>query len=196
MEEMKKPDYKKCAADLGWLRFLTIDQFQYFYQPYRKEGAVAGWRKVENAFSDPESLKVISDSARSCALVKMRVNVIQRGLDAHRDRDYVASVSILLPQVEGIVWDIGVAKGLVFPERNSKRRSSGRGNWTFGSLVDEIWPTESPVDKFQVKMKKEYYSENLRHPCLHGRDMSFFNRECSTRVVMMIWGVIEEARRV
>jgi hypothetical protein len=192
-EEMKKPEYKSCASDLGWLRFLTVDQFEYFYKSYRQRGAIGGWKNVEDVFSDSQALSAISDTVRSCRLVKKRMDVIQRGLDAHREGDFIASVSILLPQVEGIVWDIGVAKDLVSPERNSRKRSSGKGEWTFYGLVDEIWPNPHQVDKFRGKIKNEYYSESLRHPCLHGRDLRFFNKEDSTRVVLMIWGVVEES---
>lgn len=194
--EMEKPEYQKCANDLGSLRFLTVQQFEYFYQFYKEGGETVGWQEIERVFSEPEALNVISDTLSSCEFVDGRAAVIQQGLDAHRNGNYIAAVSILLPQGEGVVWEIGVAKGLVEAVPNSMKKKDGTGDWKFLRLVEEIWSDVSPVDKFPVKIKEEFYSRNLRHPCLHGRDTNCFNKQTSTKVVLMMWGVLEEYRNV
>lgn len=195
--QMQKPEYKQCTRDLGYLWFMTVDMFEAFYSNYRRSGTKLGWHKVEEAFSQPEAISTISELIASNSLVNKRKPIIERGLRAHLEGDYVASVSILLPQVEGIIWDIGVTRGLVSPEPNSVKKAKGGGEWGFHQLVDEIWK-DAPFDSkytrlFPAKVKDEYYSKTLRHSVLHGRDISQFNKRRSTEVVMLIWGVSETA---
>jgi len=196
MAEMQTPEYKKCSHDLGYLWFLTVDQFWYFYGGYKGRADDSGWGTIESFFSIPETVSTISELVSSHDLLNRRREAVERGLKAHLEADYIASISILLPQVEGIVWDIGIARGLVSPAYNSKKRLNGKGDWTFHELVFELWkksPSDTTYTRFLEKMKKEYYSEGFRHPLLHGRDVTQFNKKRSTEVVLLIWAVSEKA---
>jgi len=94
--ESREPEYKQCSKDLGFLWFLTVDQFSYFYSEYKKGGTSSGWTAVEELFSRPEVIATITECIFECSLVRKRKQIIKRGLRAHLDHDYIASVSELI----------------------------------------------------------------------------------------------------
>ena len=187
--EMKKPEYKKCKQDLGYiLPFCTSEQFSWFYEGYRSNGEKEGWNRIESIFSERSIISVMTEQFFASELMEKRKQIVQRGLEAHLTKDYIASISILLPQAEGIVWDLGVAMKMVSPEPNSIKKINSNKEWGFQELIYEIWK-DPHLKEFHDKIKDEYYSKEFRHTVLHGRDISQYNRKRSTELILLIWGI-------
>jgi len=187
--EMKKPEYKKCKRDLAYLLpFCTSELFAWLYEGYRLNGEKEGWNKIESIFSERSVINAITEQIFASELMEKRNKIIQMGLEAHLRKNYITSISILLPQAEGVVWDLGVAMKLVSPESNSKKKMSSNGEWGFKELIYEIWK-DPQLNEFHDKIKDEYYSKEFRHPILHGRDISQYNRKRSTELILLIWGI-------
>ena len=204
MKEREKPEYRQCEDDLGWLWFITAQAWDGIYQQYKTKGRNETWKELEALFGSKTATDLMLSESRKSDVATKRLQILEKGLRAHAGGDYIVSISVLLPQVEGLIWDIGVAKGLVDPTPNSRVRLTKDGDpktyidrkrkeriekWGLPSLTREIWGYEM----IKKKVEKDYYSESFRHSVLHGRNIDQFNRRRSTETVMILLSVIERA---
>src|SRR5690349_4201434 len=60
-----------------------------------------------------EFAEALTSSIKSSPILMRRQRVILRAFEAHKERDYVVSVPLLLSQLEGIVGDMLRLRGLV-----------------------------------------------------------------------------------
>lgn len=199
--ERETPEYKQCEEDLGWLFFLTAQSWYSVYHFLKEHGQTATWEMIEGWFDNQEGIESILSRAKEVTAIGDRLQIIEKGLRAHVSGDYIVSISILLPQIEGTIWDLGVAKGVVDPSWNSRVKLDKNRKpiirpgkrkpeeWDFTELVYELWGYET----VKKRVKEDYYSPTFRHPILHGRDIQHFDKRRSTEVVMLILSVIEQA---
>lgn len=201
VREMETPEFKTFNMEFGWLGFMPDAVMWTFYRKHKASGWEAAWKEAETWFDTTEKVEELKTRFRESSLIHPRLHVIERGLQRHLAGDFVSSVSILFPQVEGLIWDIGMKMGLVDSSSpNSVFRLDGRGNvmkgrkgnpvgWGLHDLVSAIWD----YPPFVMRFKERVYSDVLRHPLLHGRDVTKYTKRTSVEGILLLWCVAERA---
>jgi hypothetical protein len=179
-EESQQPRYIQFCKDAGYLWFLTTQQEYYLYSIYRQAELGEGWKSIQTLFSRKELIDKIFERLEEPSILSERAGIIRRGLKAHVEGDYIVSISVLIPQIEGLIWDIGVVSGIVSGRQNSTVKLDANGKellnknnnpieWSFFDIVREIWK-DPMYSLFNTKTTKDYYTDAFRHIIMHGRD--------------------------
>ncbi len=192
LREFHTPTHKKFRKEWGWLvgkRPFRVGNYWYSY--YKKRGnnkfrdALCRW------FSSKRNQNYLLNEMNT-VFPEKRIEIIKEGFKYHRDKRYSISIPLLLPQVEGVLWDLGAKKGKVRKAYNSREKKSG-GEWELPELSKEIFPN----DKFHKIIVREIYSEKFRHPVLHGRNIhkgkeKEISRWRSTLLILTLWRLSDE----
>ena len=204
-ERMNDPEFEMFIKEFDWMGPLSLAALFACYDRYKPdENLEAAWDELKAVFRRLDMLNDVEKLFRQSRIPRNRLDILTKGLEHHKNRDYVSSVSVLLPQAEGLVWDIGVAKGIVDPLYNSRvKLVSGKPvlgkkgkpvQWTSAAIAGEIWGFSDRSHKaFNRKYGGEIYSKDFRHPILHGRDTSKFTEKDSLTVIMCLMCIGEMA---
>lgn len=195
--EMSSEEFKRFEAEMGWLEFLPMPTFWNLYLLSKEDDIKRAWEKLISDFTQEDVLDWLLKDLSGCTLFQKRREIIERGLNHHQKGDWISSVSVLLPQVEGLIWDMGAALGLVDANPNSRAKldknggvvlhTSGKykGNpveWTVGELVAHLWDQKD----FENYFASRVYTSEFRHPILHGRRVDLFSEKESTAVLLYL----------
>lgn len=212
-----EPEYQLFIKEYGWLGALPACMLDTCYNLYKEEGPKAAWNELERFFQNRQVINEFLRCMGDSELMRARISIVTKGFDAHINGDFVSSIYILLPQVEGLIWDIGVKKGIVLATPNSRVKIDESGQpiikinskgkmqeieWKFGELVSNIWASEKIPnpdviqgyrdEDFSTKMGGYLYSDEFRHKILHGRDISIFSSRNSTLIIFCLISIYEK----
>jgi hypothetical protein len=124
-------------------------------------------------------------------LFGMRARLVRLAIEHHRARRYDASIPILLAQIEGLCAD---ATGLLFFSRSPQRAAEvvdARSLAGFDEALPrarEWWCNSSHTTGS--------FGQPLRHPVLHGRELSYDTEVNSTKSLVLLLSVMEWARPI
>lgn len=195
------PEFESFQSEFGWLAFMPAGFMMAFFKEHKAKGWEEAWQEVEGWFDQKDALDEVKGRIAQSSIAKARLPVLERGLEAHLQSDYVASISILLPQVEGLIWDVGVQLHLVDNSHPlSEFKLNGQGKvildkkgkpvkWGMHDLVSAIWK----YPPFEVRFKDKVYSGEFRHPILHGRDNTKFTKRKSVESILLLQCATERA---
>lgn len=203
MNLFNDPEFEKFSTQIHWMDPLSLGVVFDCFSAYNEQGSDinAAWSKLFSYFHDNEFLKDVEEVIVQSDIVIPRKDIIRTGLKHHQNGDYVSSLSVLLPHAEGLIWELGVKKGLVEPCYNSKIKikngkrvlinKSGQARaqpeeWSLLDLVNAIWGTGQPTDEFRDRYGQDIYSKNFRHVMLHGRDISQYSEKNSVMVILCL----------
>src|SRR5438093_7778506 len=161
IRERGTSEFQSFDWEFGWLGFMPAAFMWAFYRKHKSGGWEAAWREVEAWFDTPEKVGQLKVRIAKAPLVQERMRIIECRLDAHAAGNFVASVCVLLPQVEGLIWDIGVKSGLVDAsgpssqvklDKNGQIVKGRKGKpvvWGLHDLVSAIWDYPPFVIRFR-----------------------------------------------
>lgn len=198
--ETTTEEFKEFEAELGWLEILPMPNFWHLYLLSKSGGVEAAWQKLVSDMQNSEFREGLLDTLVDCRLFEDRIGNVRLGVGHFARGDYVSAISVLLPQIEGLVWDIGVAIGLVDPAPNSKVKLDKKGNlrkskrgkpmeWGLGELVARLWGNRPFEDYF----RRQVYSTEFRHPVLHGRRNDLFHETNATGAILYFLAIRDKA---
>lgn len=152
----------------------------------------------ESIFSDEYNLGILSknlDSIEKLAIQRFpqRIKALKRSFDHHKSKDYLSSISVLLPQIDGIFRE------LTSKELFSKVKKKNPHSW-----IEEIQQSgkEGLHHLLLSPLKRDEYfganfSEALEYPkifsrnrILHGEDMEMNDETKSFKVISLLLYVI------
>lgn len=199
MRERQTPEFRGFSEELGWLGFLPKSFMYLLYKRYKGKGWNKAWEALEKWLDNKDSLDALRKQLVSSSILNTRIDVIGMGFHSHHEGNYLCSISILLPQVEGLIWDLGVQLKLVdasTPFSTAKLDKNGspvkdkKGkivSWKLCDLVSQIWKFPA----FETRFRNKVYSSEFRHRIAHGRDISSFTKIKSTETILLVlcvWG--------
>lgn len=191
--EMNSPSFKSFRKDWGWLVNNKVFTFgDYCYGLYKKQGDKNFKDTINRWFYNKKHLNIVLTDIQE-VFSNPRIQVIKNGLEFHRKKNYSCSICLLLPQVEGLVWELGVKKDLVKRKYNSKEKKDGSGDWELQELSKKLFPN----DKFHKIIVREIFSEGFRNAVLHGRNIhrgreKEISRWHSTLLILTLWRLSDE----
>lgn len=198
--ETTTKEFEEFEAEFSWLGFLPMPNFWHLYLLSKSGGVEGVWHKLVSDMKNDKFRDDLLNSLDGCKLFTDRIGIVSLGVEHFGRRDFVSAISVLLPQIEGLVWDIGVTTGLVDPTPNSRvkldkngklRRPKGgrRIEWRLGELVAHLWGNRP----FETHFRRKVYSTEFRHPVLHGRRNDLFHETNATGVILYFMAIREKA---
>lgn len=191
--EVKSPAFKSFQNEWGWLvNNKTFSFGDYCYALYKKQGAKKFKDTINRWFYHKKHLNNVLIELEDVFPIP-RIKIIRLGFEFHQKRNYSGSINLLLPQAEGLLWDLGVKKGLVRRRYNSKEKKDGSGTWDLHGLSKQLFPS----DKFHKIIIKEIFGEGFRNAVLHGRYIhrgkeKEITRWRSTLLILTLWRLSDE----
>lgn len=167
------PTIKKQLIKSGWFPFIRIlgKPFEKIHQAIKYEFPIVDVSlEVIDTFKD-EAIKDMVDAWMNKEILKKHETVIRRGIERFIDGDYISSIHVLFPRIEGIMRYIYLGEKII-PNSNrlvDKLTSVSQGRSENSSLF-------LPED-FNEYLKQFYFSsfdletgkiDLSRHSCAHG----------------------------
>jgi len=194
---------KKFKKEFPWLGFLKIGFAFELGEVLDKEGRAKVFSKLNDMLTGDDFEKYLKEKLDKIEFMKKRKKIILSGYKFHKNKDYLASTSILIPQVEGIIWEFGVYKKIISSEKEGDKRAIGcsgniikiRGKeveWDLLSLIDHLFDNSDPKGDHL----REYFYSPIRTPVSHGRKIDYDTLENSTTALLMLYGLIEKINEI
>lgn len=207
MQEMATDEFRKFEAELGWLEWFPMPAVWNLYLLSKQGGIEKAWDKLVADFDQPEVLKDIRGELLGSRILKHRSSLVDNGLRHYEAGDPASAIYVLLPQVEGAIWDMGVRLKLVRPEPNSRvkldtseepvietkgRREGMPAEWGLGELVARLWEQK----EFEKFFRERVYTHEFRHPVLHGRRLDLLTKKEGTGIILYLMAIDARATQL
>jgi len=194
---------KKFNKEFPWLGFLKLGFALELGEVLEKEGKTKVFEKLNELLKTGDFEKYLEEKLDKIKFMNKRKKIILAGYKFYKEGDYLASTSILIPQVEGVIWDLGIHKKLVSSEKEGDRRVIDcsentiklKGKimeWDLLSLIDHLFNDDLPKGEH---LRKYFYSP-IRTPVAHGRKINYDTLENSTTSLLMLYGLIEKINEI
>ena len=194
--------FDEFEREFGWLEAITMTYAFKLKDVLKAEGKEAVWDKLIEDLNDAEFLDEFSVEIEDVDLIKGRSHITEKALEHHKNKDYISSIPLILSQVEGMIWDLGIYKKVVEDQPNSKYKIDVNGRcvldsrgkkiqWRFGELLQYMFGKES---KLANHTEENVYSKELRHPILHGRQTDYGDAQNSTMLVLLLYTIVEKVK--
>lgn len=194
-------DFQKFMQEFGWIECLSLAYVKELYLKFKENGKEEVWKQFAEYFKTSEVIKQLLGEMKKRKILLPRIGILETALHAHKDGKFVVSIPLLLSQIEGIMWDIGVKKGVIKNEFNSKTKLNSDGSEA-GEIG--IKACTELIFGFQSRFKKRYndivYSVEFRHPISHGRDFDYYRIQeaeaKSISLLLMLLVVMQKSEEV
>ena len=194
---------KKFQDKFPWLDFLSIGLGLKLGDVLEKESEKKVFEELFKVSCEEEFEEYFIVSLKNIPCLEKRLKIISEGYKQHKGKNFISSVSILSPQIEGIIWDIGVFEGVVQDEINSRKIIDKKGRviykirnknieWDLKHLILHLFGNEDP----QTKYYYEVLYSSLRSPIAHGRETDFDKLENSVTCLLLIMAMIEKIKEI
>ncbi len=136
-------------------------------------------------------IKEIESDWKSNTTFEPRIKFLSRGLKAHYAGDYIASIPVLIPHIEGILLDFYVKHGL-FQDLPKKFQGTEALAKLKEITINEILLETDRINfrRFVNKSKFYEFTENVdalnRGKILHGTSMNYDREDWSSKIIYLI----------
>ena len=191
-KELNTPAFRKFNKEWGWLiNKKPIRLGDHLYGLYKKQGDRKFKETINRIFYYNKNLKIVLDDVKQ--KYSERAKIIETAFQFHVKRDYTCAITLLLPHVEGILWDIGMKRRLVKRGYNSKKKFKSHEEWKLHNLSKLLFPK----DNFHKIIVNEIYCDGYRNIVLHGRNVyrkkqKEISRWRSTLLILTLWRLTDE----
>lgn len=167
---------------------LSIKQMRLIVKHYNEEGVESTnelLTKFLITFYSKERIELLREKWMELDWLKSRIYILNEAIDCHFDGKYYASVSTLLPQIEGIIAERGELNGFI--KQSQLKESVGQilnqtGQFSLDSAVSYFY-IKSVLDNFSLG--EEVKSPLSRHAILHGADTKYGYELNSIRTILL-----------
>ncbi len=194
----KSEKFDDFYEEFGWLEVISLSYASELENILISEGKEKVWEELnENIIKN-----VYDDRFLEVNLIRKRKHIISKALEHHINKDYISSIPLLLSQIEGIIWDLGVYKKFVEDKPNSNYKIEDNGNyaldindekvkWRLGEILKYMFGKDS---KLVEHSEKNVYSRKLRHPILHGRKIDYNDEQTSTSLLWFLITIVYKVK--
>ena len=208
IEFMKNFDYEgweEFLEEFGWIEAISMSYASELKEKLKQYDKEEVWRQLIDDFKNEDLLNELIGEIKSNNLISKREKILSKAIYHHKHGDYISSIPLLLAQIEGTLWDIGIEKGLIENKPNSTNLIDKKGNLildknkngkpikcSLGELIIKLFGNTS---KFGEHIKTNVYSKDFRHPILHGREINYGDEQRSTMLLLMLFVLLEKTKR-
>jgi hypothetical protein len=157
------------------------------------------WEEIYNSSKEINFEDNFYNLLKQFSIKEDRKKIITEGYNNHKEGNFISSVSILSPQIEGIIWDIGVNKKLVEDKENSNNilaidgkvierlKGNKEAKWDLDSLLGHLFDKgENSRNFIYANQNEESFYKKIRSPIAHGRKTDFNTKENSSICILLI----------
>lgn len=136
-------------------------------------------------------------------LLARRWRIVQNGLHSHQCGDYISSIRVLMPEIDGIYGDMLLIRGRVREERKKLYALDTHGRWerikndkrrelhSLDYMIKHHGFTGEPVMERVVQHLKMSFPQD-RNPNLHGRIFRYDRPMLSIQLLLLLFVLAEE----
>lgn len=201
LETLKNVDFEsfeKYYEEFGWIESISITYANELQKKLKEKGHDEVWNQLIKEVSDEGFIKELNVDISKNELMSKRGKILSRALEHHQNKDYISSIPLLLSQIEGTLWDIGVGMKKIKDEPNSTIQLNDKGEvqvWEsgpkkgepmqikLGDLLAQIFSKDS---KFKEHAKDKVYTKEFRNPIHHGRKINYDDEKRSAMLILML----------
>jgi len=197
LETFKNIDFEgfeEYCKEFGWIESIPISYANELQKKLKEENKDQVWDQLVKDISADFSISSLKKDISENQLLSKREKILSKALEHHKNKDYISSIPLLLSQIEGTFWDIGIAIKKIKDEPNSRilLESSGNVHLTadgkekkadLQQLLKIIFPVGS---KFKEHTRDKVYSNEFRNPILHGREINYNDEKRSAMLILMV----------
>lgn len=129
--------------------------------------------------------KLYSNEFSENDFFKDRSKLIQKGLEHFEKKDYISSIPLLLSQFEGIVWEYGERKDIIYYSDGWHYKRENNKQIKFNDAYEMLFNNFS--SKFIKGISEEIYHRVFRHQILHGKDKDYDKPENNFILVFVLF---------
>lgn len=193
-KEIKTKKYRSFMKEWGWLVYKkSITLGDWCYALYKKYGNSTLNNKLNRHFYHKSNLNIVYNDLKESGVSKFRLEIINEAFEYHYKKNYNISIPLMLTQVDGLVWELGVLRKKVSKGYNSKKKIGKKGDWSLAELSKELFPK----DEFHKKLVVEIFKDGFRNKVMHGRNIhnnkqKEISRQRSTLLILSLWRLADE----
>ena len=192
-KKYNSPEFKRFSKEWGWIiNKKSIPFGDYLFGLYQKHGKSKFKDKFNRIFYHKSNLETILKDVKE--KFPGRYHIIKEAFHLHSQKKYSSSIILMLPQVEGILWELGMKRKIVRRGYNSEYL---KGNKTQKIKLTNLSKKLFDKDKFHNIIAVDIFAEGFRNKVLHGRNI-YNNKEReisrwkSTLLILTIWRLCDE----
>lgn len=181
IKRFRKESWDAYFKEFGWVDFIPVLFAIELSKLMKEEGKEKVWEKFVDSLKGQEIKKEFDKEYSKNKFIKKRLKIIKEAFKYHEEKNYLVSIPLFLSQIEGIIWDIGVSKGLV-DKKELRYKIDSSGNrvkdkngesipWQTSDLIITLF--KDTTCKIHIK-GTDIYSVNFRHPIMHGRCVDYY----------------------
>lgn len=148
---------------------------------------------VLGLLKEKENLNYLYQDWENNKYFKNREKFIKKGIEAHLNSDYISSVPILLPHIEGVFYEFFLDVGLIKKDHTKKFQ----GN-TAVSILKNVTVVNMASDLDKIYFRKfvnkirifDYNSDSNGYPnrgqILHGLELNYDNEVWSAQIIFLL----------
>lgn len=198
---MQDQKYLQFYEEYGWLDWMAWRSAMSLYYKY-KAGKDTFLEEFNNYLKDNDNIDTVASMILKYNVLSRRDKYILKILGSHKNGDYICSIPLGIIQIEGIIRDLGVLRGVLENTKNPEYRiqngryklnEKGKKNKApFGGICVELFGDKEKILTKEVKqpltkkLKDEIYSKDLRHSIMHGNYVGYEDEVLSANLIAVI----------
>jgi len=208
----EEPEFLEFYEKYGWLDWLVAGTFMKLYYKH-KSGNVTFLQNFCEILYDEKGAKETRNWMLDSSIFLRRERYISKIIQFHTSRDFSASIPLALIQMEGIIRDLAVLKGIIENKENSEYLIDAQGEYIkdkherptkgrFGYLVIRLFGEKTQLLHKDVKqpltkkLKGDIYTHDVRHPILHGTKLDYEDEMLSANLIAVLLSLSHKAREI
>lgn len=177
--------------EFKWLMNVNMKFFQEVYEVYEKEGNEGAEKYLAEVLRREENFSYIKDSIKEFRYYEDRSDLINQAIKAHSKGNYALSTPVLMAQVDGIFYELGLDLGLWKESEDPtgvKIVCKGEGSPKHISEINEVF--------------REYYGtkigrDSVRAEVLHGINTDYSDDEVlSAKFIWLLFEALHVSEKV
>jgi len=200
LETLKNVDFEsfeKYYEEFGWIESISIAYANELQKKLKEQGHDEVWNQSLKDITEDGVIKKLNKDISKNVLLSKRQKILSRALERHKNKDYISSIPLLLSQIEGTFWDLGIALKKIKNEPNSTILLDKKGEmqlWEDGKykgkpkkakLSDLLLLIFEKDSKFKEHAEGKVYGD-FRNPIFHGRNVEYDDEKRSAMLILMV----------
>jgi len=189
-------DINSFENEIDWLNHIPKEYKLEYGGILRNNGPDAFWEGIYELTHEESFLTNLKSKICTLEIMDERKEIIDIILANHKCKNYIISIPLLLSNIEGIIWTIGVKLKKVEDKPNSKIKLDKNGEILvsnnnkvqyYVAVTDLFTEFFTENNKLASYFNSEVYVHNVRHGILHGRIPGYYkNEKLASQLILLL----------
>ncbi len=212
-KKISENEFQEFYAQYGWITFVSIPTFFNDWYTRFKEGDNSFFDELCNITKSKGGIKELKQKLLESKTLSRRIKIFEDILIAHKNEKHNLSIPSLFAQIEGIIWDMAILKGIVENKENSRIKfKNGKPdkyidkNGNQQNKITDIHELTSDIFKKEINRLPNAWSKHIsnylyikdrRHGILHGRIIDYANdKKLSSLLLITVYSLINKIKDI